>query len=149
MPDPGKGQGMRQTSPPAPVIDCSHDFPGVPAQAREARQFLAALLDGRRDADEAVLCLSELVGNACLHSRSREPGGRFTVRAELRGERLRVEVRDGGGPWAESPYPDDLHGRGLLIVSRLARRCGRSGNGQSGWRVWFEMDCPPDGEAGG
>ena len=75
MPDPGKGQGMRQTSPPAPVITCSHDFPAVPAQAREARQFLAALLDGRRDADEAVLCLSELVGNACLHSRSREPAG--------------------------------------------------------------------------
>lgn len=133
---------MRETSPPAPLLTWSRDFPAVPSQAREARRFLAALLDGRRDADEAVLCLSELVGNACLHSRSREPGGRFTVWAQLRGERLRVEVRDGGGLWAESPYPDDLHGRGLLIVSRLALRCGRTGDSQSGWRVWFEMDCP-------
>ena len=111
---------MRQTCPPAPLLTWSRDFPAVPPQAREARLFLAALLGGRRDADEAVLCLSELVGNACLHSRSREPGGRFTVRAQLRGEQLRVEVRDGGGPWAESRYPDDLHGRGLVIVSRLA-----------------------------
>jgi hypothetical protein len=62
----------------------------------------------------------------------------------LRGEQLRVEVRDGGGPWAESRHPDELHGRGLVIVSRLARRCGRGGNGRSGWLVWFEMDCPPD-----
>jgi Histidine kinase-like ATPase domain len=136
---------MRQTCPPAPpLLTWSRDFPAVPPQAREARLFLAALLGGRRDADEAVLCLSELVGNACLHSRSREPGGRFTVRAQLRGEQLRVEVRDGGGPWAQSRYPDDLHGRGLVIVSRLARRCGRSGNGKSGWRMWFEMDCPPE-----
>jgi serine/threonine-protein kinase RsbW len=135
---------MRQTCSPAPLLTWSRDFPAVPSQAREARLFLAALLGGRRDADEAVLCLSELVGNACLHSRSREPGGRFTVRAQLRGEQLRVEVRDGGGQWGESRCPDDLHGRGLVIVSRLARRCGRSGDGQSGWRVWFEMDCPPD-----
>jgi hypothetical protein len=140
---------MRQTCPPAPLLTWSRDFPAVPPQAREARLFLAALLGGRRDADEAVLCLSELVGNACLHSRSREPGGRFTVRAQLRGEQLRVEVRDGGGPWAESRYQDDLHGRGLVIVSRLALRCGRGGNGRSGWRVWFEMDCPPDGSPGG
>jgi len=140
---------MRQTCPPAPLLTWSRDFPAVPPQAREARLFLAALLGGRRDADEAVLCLSELVGNACLHSRSREPGGRFTVRAQLRGEQLRVEVRDGGGPWAESRYPDDLHGRGLVIVSRLALRCGRSGDGQSGWRVWFEMDGPPDCAPGG
>jgi Histidine kinase-like ATPase domain len=140
---------MRQTCPPAPLLTWSRDFPAVPPQAREARLFLAALLGGRRDADEAVLCLSELVGNACLHSRSREPGGRFTVQAQLRGEQLRVEVRDGGGPWGESRYPDDVHGRGLVIVSRLARRCGRGGNDRLGWRVWFEMDCPPGGPAGG
>jgi hypothetical protein len=140
---------MRQTCPPAPLLTWSRDFPAVPPQAREARLFLAALLGGRRDADEALLCLSELVGNACLHRRSREPGGRFTVRAQLRGGQLRVEVRDGGGQWGESRCPDDLHGRGLVIVSRLARRCGRSGNGQSGLLVWFEMDCPPGGPAGG
>lgn len=136
---------MRETSPLAPLLTWSQAFPAVPSQAREARRFLAAVLDGRQDADEAVLCLSELVGNACLHSRSREPGGQFNVQAYLRGERLRVEVCDDGGVWAESPDPDDQHGRGLLIVARLALGCGRDGGSQSGWRVWFEMDCPPDG----
>ena len=90
---------MRETST-APLIAWSRSFPAVPEQAREARRFLAAILDGRR-ADDAVLCLSELVANACLHSRSRWPGGCLTVRVQLHGDHVRVEVRDEGGPWAE------------------------------------------------
>ena len=65
--------------------------------------------------------------------------------AEVAAAALATTRREG----AVSRYPDDLHGRGLVIVSRLALRCGRSGDGQSGWRVWFEMDCPPDGSPGG
>ncbi len=38
--------------------------------------------------------LSELATNAVVHSRSGQPGGTFTVRAELGAQRLRVEVRD-------------------------------------------------------
>jgi len=69
---------MRETSS-APLITWSRDFPALPEQAREARRFLASLLDGHPAADDAVLCLSELVTNACLHSRSRQPGGRYSM----------------------------------------------------------------------
>ena len=88
---------MRETST-APLIGWSRAFPATPAQVRKARQFLAGILDGCPAADDAILCLSELVTNACLHSRSREPGGYFRVRAETRGSHVRVEVSDQGGP---------------------------------------------------
>jgi hypothetical protein len=123
-----------------PAITWSRDFPGTPEQAGKARRFLAAILDGRSAAGDAALCLSELVSNACLHSRSREPGGHFTVRAELSAKGLRVEVRDDGGPWVWPAEPDE-HGRGLLIVGALARAWGRAGDdSRRGWTVWFEMD---------
>ena len=87
----------RSAGPPATTW--ARDFPGAPEQAGKARRFLAAVLDSSPAADDAILCLSELASNACLHSRSGRPGGRFTVRAALNARDLRVEVRDDGGPW--------------------------------------------------
>jgi anti-sigma regulatory factor (Ser/Thr protein kinase) len=117
-------------------------FPARADQAREARRFLSGLLDGSPAADDAILCLSELVTNAIVHSRSRQPGGIFTVRAEIHGGRLRVEVQDQGGPWTR-PRPDDMqHGHGLHIISQLARAGGITGDSDTGWTVWFETDCP-------
>src|ERR1017187_10031715 len=111
-------------------------FPATREQVREARQFLASALDGRPAADDAVLCLSELVTNATVHSRSREPGGHFTVRAAIRGGRLRVEVHDEGGPWTQPMRSrDGQHGLGLLIVGQLAGDWGRSGDSATGWTV--------------
>ena len=117
-------------------------FPARPDQVRHARRYLAHLLEGCPVADDAVLCLSELASNAVVHSRSREPGGCFTVHARLDGNRLRVEVRDQGGSW-QSPgrtSEDAQNGRGLLIVGQLAARWGCEGHSQSGWSVWFELD---------
>ena len=130
---------MRETST-APLIGWSRAFPATPAQVREARQFLAGILDGHKAADDAILCLSELVTNACLHSRSREPGGHFRVRAETRGSHVRVEVTDQGGPWEQTARDDGQHGRGLLVVAQLADDCGRNGDAQTGWMVWFEIE---------
>jgi two-component sensor histidine kinase len=121
---------MRETTT-APLIAWSRAFPAVPQQAREARRFLAEILDDR-PADDAILCLSELVANACLHSASAQHGGRLAVRVQLHGAHLRVEVRDEGGPWAESQREDAQGGRGLLIVDRLASAWGRSGNDETG-----------------
>lgn len=76
----------------------TRSFPATPRQVREARQYLAALLDGFPAADDALLCLSELVSNAILHTDSARPGGQFTVAVTRNGGHLRVEVGDDGGP---------------------------------------------------
>jgi serine/threonine-protein kinase RsbW len=133
---------LRETTAAAPSLARSRTFPAAAEQVREARRFLAAVLDGHPAADEAVLCLSELAANATVHSRSRLRGGHFTVDAELRGDRLRVEVHDQGGPWTWLPRDNEPHGRGLLIVSQLASTWGRNGDSSTGWTVWFEMHCP-------
>ncbi len=112
------------------------------SQVGAARAFLSAILAGCPAAEDAVLCLSELCTNAIVHSRSRAPGGSFTVRVQLDGHRLQVEVGDQGGPW-HSPgraSADEQNGRGLLIVGQLASRWGCEGHSRSGWTVWFESD---------
>ena len=129
---------MRETSTAA-LIGWSRSFPATPEQAGEARRFLAAVLGGY-PADDAILCLSELVINATIHSRSRQPGGRLTVRVQRRDDHLRVEVCDQGGPWTEITHDDGQAGRGLLIVDRLASAWGRSGNAETGWITWFELE---------
>jgi anti-sigma regulatory factor (Ser/Thr protein kinase) len=118
----------------------SRSFPAAAAQAREARRFLAAVLDGAPAADAAAACLSELVNNAIEHSSSGRTGGTFTVTVQLGEGRLRVEVRDQGGPWKAACAENGEHGRGLLIVSHTAREWGRGGGSQNGWTVWFALD---------
>ena len=123
-------------------VTWSRVFVATPPHVPEARRFLARILVGRSAADDAVLCLGELAANAAIHSRSRD-GGQFTVRAQLGGGILRVEVGDEGGPWVQpAGPPDGQHGRGLLIVSQLTRAWGRSGGSDTGWTVWYEIDCP-------
>jgi hypothetical protein len=65
----------------------------------------------------------------------------FRVRIQLHGSHLRVEVSDQGGPWTQPDTTDERNGRGLLIVDQLARAWGRTGNDQTGWAIWFEMEC--------
>jgi anti-sigma regulatory factor (Ser/Thr protein kinase) len=122
----------------APPLVSSRTFPTDVAQIREARRFLAGILGDLPEADDAVLCLSELATNATLHSRSHD-GGRYTVRVELHSQHLRVAVHDQGGPWTPPGDGDEHHGRGLLIVDRLASSWGRDGQAALGWTVWFEM----------
>ncbi len=124
----------------------SRVLPATAAQVREARRFLADVLDGCPEADDAVLCLSELVTNATVHSDSRRPGGHVTVRATLNGCSLRVEVRDEGGPWTcPVRSRDGQHGRGLLLVAELTHDWGRRGDSMTGWTVWFtiNLSTPP------
>jgi anti-sigma regulatory factor (Ser/Thr protein kinase)/DNA-binding XRE family transcriptional regulator len=128
----------------APQITWSRAFPATPQQVGEARRFLAAIVEGRSAVDDAVHCLSELASNAVLHSRSSAPGAQFTVRATLKNDQLRVEVSDDGGPWHWPDGGDDQqHGRGLVIVSRLTTAWGRAGTPDTGWTVWYTINCPP------
>lgn len=129
------------TNAAVPLIAWSRAFPGTPAQVREARRFLSSILAGQEAGGDAVLCLSELVTNATLHSHSGRPGGQFTVRVEMNGKLIRIEVHDEGGSWHEAGARDEQHGRGLSIVSQLARDWGRDGDSETGWTVWYELDC--------
>jgi anti-sigma regulatory factor (Ser/Thr protein kinase) len=82
-----------------------------------------------------------------LHSRSFQPGGRFTVRAEVReGDYVWVEVEDQGGRWARHRRPGE-HGRGLGIVGALADYWDIRGD-DTGRVVCARLDWPgPDGDA--
>jgi anti-sigma regulatory factor (Ser/Thr protein kinase) len=114
-------------------------LPGRPESARAAREFTAGCLAGCPAAADAVVCVSELVANAVLHSRSGLPGGMVTVRITVAaGEWLRVEVED-AGPLAAVPAPRgalDEGGRGLMLVVGLADVFGA--DAAKGKR-WFGM----------
>jgi serine/threonine-protein kinase RsbW len=94
-------------------------FDATPDQVGAARRFLADCLGGAPEAGDAIACLSELAANAVLHSRSARPGGTFGVMVRRAPGWLRVEVTDEGG-WWKPAAPGETHGRGLLMVARLA-----------------------------
>ncbi|MEQ7126904.1 ATP-binding protein [Actinopolymorpha sp. B11F2] len=100
------------------------------ASARRARRRLGADLRlagvSPEDAHDALIVLSELVGNALRHARPL-PAGTLRVRWTRRSAELEVAVTDGGG----ATYPRNLDlpasalgGRGLAIVDQLAENWG-------------------------
>ena len=119
-----------------------HRVTAEPAAVGEARRFLRAnLLAWDVDdeiADTAVLCLSELVTNAVIHSHAG-----CAVRVALDDGLLTITVRDGGAADATSGAalddPLQVHGRGLLVVEALASRWGYDLDAD-GTTVWFELE---------
>jgi serine/threonine-protein kinase RsbW len=119
---------------------CSRSYPGRAQQAGAVRRFVADVLEDSPVLGDAGLCVSELAANAIVHSKSGLPGGQFEVRIFLHpAGHVRVEVTDQGGPWVPDPGGRQNHGRGLLIVSRLATDWGIVGDGQTGRTAWFEL----------
>ncbi|MFA1550560.1 ATP-binding protein [Actinomadura chokoriensis] len=88
------------------------------------------------DAEDVQLITSELGTNAVTHG----AGERMMLLLTGDGERVRVEVTDGGGgdPGLREPGFDDEGGRGLLIVSAVAERWGVE-RGEAETRVWAEV----------
>ncbi|MDO8145780.1 MULTISPECIES: SpoIIE family protein phosphatase [unclassified Isoptericola] len=96
----------------------------------------------------AMLLSSEILTNALEHGR-----GPIVVTVEVDATRLRVAVRDGctRRPVLQAPTPQDLSGRGVQFMERLASRwgveqhlpdaaVGRHGAQGEGKTVWFEID---------
>jgi serine/threonine-protein kinase RsbW len=100
-------------------------YAAEPGQVRHARAALAGWLGGCPQAEEAILIASEFAANSVLHSTSRD-GGVFTLRAEVRQDRLRVEVEDAGGPWRGGPRDGDRP-HGFDVVTAIA--------GQGNWGI--------------
>ena len=92
--------------------------PAEPGQVRYARAALAGWLGGCPQAYEAILIASEFATNSVLHSASRD-GGAFTLHAEVRPGRLRIEVEDAGGPWRDGPR-DEGRPHGFDVVAAIA-----------------------------
>ena len=100
-------------------------YPGTPEHIARSRQLRRGL-GGCPDADDVILCVSELAANAVLHSNSGKPGGTYTVRAEgCPGASVCIEVEDDGGPWIGKTSPQSGQRPGAQH-DRYAR--GRMGN---------------------
>lgn len=100
----------------------THHLAHRPASVAVARHRLRDALEaagvGETVVYDAMLVLSELVSNAVQHGRP-TPDGHLDVTWTLSGERLVIEVADGGRVASLVPLPrdpDSDRGRGLVIV---------------------------------
>lgn len=100
---------------------------------------LRAVLRGCTRADDVILCASELAANAALHSRSRLPGGTFTIGATVSPDfYARIEVEDNGGSWNQGMIDPTRH-HGLDIVRALAEEWGIDGD-DTMRTIWARFD---------
>ena len=84
-----------------------------------------------------TLLASELITNAVLHG---PPGGAVAVRAGHADGVFRGAGDDGGRelPHVRHPAPEQLDGRGMLLVDTYASRWGFELRDGAGKTVWFE-----------
>jgi anti-sigma regulatory factor (Ser/Thr protein kinase) len=119
-----------------------HDVGSDSGALSEARRFVSRTLDAWQISDaltfDVVLCVSELTTNAISH-------GARPIQLRMRKQRyhLLLEVRDSGKgvPSMRMSEPDEVSGRGLLIVSRVSERWGIR-SGPSGKAVWAQFRLP-------
>ncbi|MEV4340724.1 ATP-binding protein [Streptomyces sp. NPDC049590] len=116
-------------------------LPSRPESAASARRIAQAVVLDRwrlsaRLTEDAVLLVSELVGNAVRHTGARV----FGLRMRRRPGWIRVEVRDPsrGLPCLMPVQETDVSGRGLFLVDKLSDRWGVDLLPR-GKTTWFEM----------
>ena len=117
------------------------ELPPSRESPRAARRFVEETLAdwGREELlDTVTLLVSELVGNAVLHTTSE-----VQLSVRLVADRLRVDVVDRSTalPRRRAAGADDQTGRGSDLVEILATAWGVSGR-PDGKSVWFEIALP-------
>lgn len=129
-------------------------LPHRAANVSAARHSLASALSGAGIAegsvDDAVLVLSELVGNALRHADPLPPDG-IAIRWRVASARLVVEVTDGGSktwPCVTEASPGAPSGRGLHIVDTLALDWGVRSERDGARTVWASLPAPRRSERG-
>jgi anti-sigma regulatory factor (Ser/Thr protein kinase) len=119
-------------------------LPRSPSSVATARRFIkaraAAWSFPERASERLVLLGSELVTNAVLHARTE-----LILILELRGDRVRISVKDrSGAPATMRHYRTDaLTGRGLGVVAALSDTWGVSA-AADGKVVWAELGANGD-----
>jgi serine/threonine-protein kinase RsbW len=131
------------------AMRATEHYPRAADQVPEARSFVRHTLTSwgiTERLDDVVLMTSELFTNAVLHG-----DGVIGVSVRVPPGRIRVEVTDDGtfgdqatGADDEIP-PEQVTGRGLVIVDRLADTWGGGHDPSGRTCVWLEVDRPPDG----
>ena len=124
---------------------CRRTFDGTPRSVKAARHFTTDTLAGApsETVDAFVLMVSELASNCVRFAPSD-----FTVNIERLGQEIRVEVADGGDgePTLRSPRPEDLSGRGLMIVQAMSADWGVApATPLPGKTIWFTVKPVPTG----
>ncbi|MEU0604061.1 ATP-binding protein [Streptomyces sp. NPDC006393] len=116
-------------------------LPSRPESAATARRLVQVVVLRQwgltpKLTEDAVLLVSELVGNAVRHTGARA----FGLRMRRRRGWLRVEVRDPsrGLPCLMPVQELDISGRGLFLVDKLSDRWGVDLLPR-GKTTWFEM----------
>jgi len=113
-----------------------------PTSVGAARRFVRDVLMSRDvfegTVDTVELLTSELVTNAILHG-----GAGPNLVVELGDGLIRVGVLDMSTevPVRRFTRPDDVSGRGVMIVEELASAWGVELVAGGGKRVWFEVTC--------
>lgn len=113
-------------------------LPATPLTVRRARQYVADTVVGMglgRLRTTAELLTSELVTNALVHA-----GTEISLSISRSGDRLRVEVGDGGAmiPASAPPGHDGENGRGLQLIDAVATDWGVD-PAEGGKLIWFEL----------
>jgi anti-sigma regulatory factor (Ser/Thr protein kinase) len=112
---------------------------GRPASVRKARDFTGDVLadDGVEAVviELAVLLVSELVTHAVVHARRTIC---LTVPTDANWVRIEVEDQGRGRPVLRSTTEDQLEGRGLQVVDKLATDWGTQRRATHKV-VWFEI----------
>ncbi|MCN9240216.1 ATP-binding protein [Streptomyces sp. RY43-2] len=121
--------------------DAEVRLPSRPESAATARRLAQVVILRQwglspKMTEDAVLLVSELVGNAVRHTGARV----FGLRMRRRRGWIRIEVRDPsrGLPCLMPVQETDLGGRGLFLVDKLADRWGVD-LWPRGKTTWFEM----------
>ena len=110
-----------------------------PASAREARDWLTALLavwGNAASRHNATLLLSEVVTNAVRHGR----GGTILVAVTLSPSHLLAQVHDDSSNLPVRRGAGETGGWGLGLLDELSTQWGVDQHSGDGKTVWFEID---------
>ena len=118
------------------IIRTLNVAPTAPAEARRSRVPLDPVVPSDRLEDLCIM-VSELVTNSVMHSGLKR-GDSISLMVKVLPERVRVEVADRGRRFLDATKRRRKHhGRGLVIIDRLADRWGTERGSQT--KVWAEI----------